>query len=433
MSRKIFAIIGREYMTRFKTKGFIIGTLVFPLILVFIFGGVFIFGKLLRPTTRVYYVIDWTNQIYQEFAKSLDGKLSDGTPEYQFTEVKVPPDSLDAIIKNFQDEIRNKKADGYLIIPENVLDSAKVRYSARNVSNFEEQSDFEKALSRIVTNKRLERKGFTAEDIRNEMNRGRVELVSQQVTQTGEVKKGIVSSFVLTYILAYLILLMIMGYGQMVMRSVIEEKSQRITEMILSSVSPFELMMGKIIGICGLGLTQLAVVGLMILVAVVYSAGIFTAFGGVSPGFISELQQVQFSWSVFGFMLVFFFLGFFFFAAMYAAIGAMVNTEDEGQQFQLPLIFIILMGYFIMFTVIKTPDTTSAFWISLIPFVTPLVMFARIAVSDPLLPSGAILSIFTMTFSTILMVYLSAKIYRIGILMYGKKASLVEAIKWIRY
>ncbi|MBN2088093.1 ABC transporter permease [candidate division KSB1 bacterium] len=433
MSRKIFAIIGREYMTRFKTKGFIIGTLVFPLILVFIFGGVFIFGKLLRPTTRVYYVIDWTNQIYQEFAKSLDGKLSDGTPEYQFTEVKVTPDSLDAIIKNFQDEIRNKKADGYLIIPENVLDSAKVRYSARNVSNFEEQSDFEKALSRIVTNKRLERKGFTAEDIRNEMNRGRVELVSQQVTQTGEVKKGIVSSFVLTYILAYLILLMIMGYGQMVMRSVIEEKSQRITEMILSSVSPFELMMGKIIGICGLGLTQLAVVGLMILVAVVYSAGIFAAFGGVSPGFISELQQIQFSLSVFGFMLIFFFLGFFFFAAMYAAIGAMVNTEDEGQQFQLPLIFVILMGYFIMFTVIKTPDTASAFWISLIPFVTPLVMFARIAVSDPLLPSGAILSIFTMTFSTVLMVYLSAKIYRIGILMYGKKASLVEAIKWIRY
>ncbi len=433
MSRKIFAVIGREYMTRFKTKGFIIGTLIFPLLLVFIFGGVFIFGKLLQPTTRVYYVIDWTNQIYPEFAKSLDGKLSDGTPEYQFTEVKVTPDSLDAIIKNFQDEIRNKKADGYLIIPENVLDSAKVRYSARNVSNFEEQSDFEKALSRIVTNKRLERKGFTAEDIRNEMNRGRVELVSQQVTQTGEVKKGIVSSFVLTYILAYLILLMIMGYGQMVMRSVIEEKSQRITEMILSSVSPFELMMGKIIGICGLGLTQLAVIGLMILVAVVYSAGIFAAFGGVSPDFISELQQIQFSWSVFGFMLIFFFLGFFFFAAMYAAIGAMVNTEDEGQQFQLPLIFVILIGYFIMFTVIKTPDTTSAFWISLIPFVTPLVMFARIAVSDPLLPSGAILSIFTMTFSTILMVYLSAKIYRIGILMYGKKASLVEAIKWIRY
>lgn len=433
MSRKIFAIIGREYMTRFKTKGFIIGTLVFPLILVFIFGGVFIFGKLLRPTTRVYYVIDWTNQIYQEFAKSLDDKLSDGTPEYQFTEVKVTPDSLDATIKNFQDEIRNKKADGYLIIPENVLDSAKVRYSARNVSNFEEQSDFEKALSRIVTNKRLERKGFTAEDIRNEMNRGRVELVSQQVTQTGEVKKGIVSSFVLTYILAYLILLMIMAYGQMVMRSVIEEKSQRITEMILSSVSPFELMMGKIIGICALGLTQLAVVGLMILIAVVYSAGIFAAFGGVSSGFISELQQIQFSSSVFGFMLVFFFLGFFFFAAMYAAIGAMVNTEDEGQQFQMPLIFVILMGYFIMFTVIKTPDTTSAFWISLIPFVTPLVMFARIAVSDPLLPSGAILSIFTMTFSTILMVYISAKIYRIGILMYGKKASLVEAIKWIRY
>ena len=226
---------------------------------------------------------------------------------------------------------------------------------------------------------------------------------------------------------------MLMVYGAMLMRSVIEEKSQRITETIISSIKPIELMMGKILGICGLGLTQLILMGAIILAIVHFGESIFVKMGVNIPELFKILQQINFSPAVFIFMILFFLMGFVFFSSLFAAVGAMVTTEDEGQQMQMPLVFIVLISYFVMFSVAKNPETPMALWTSLIPFFTPLVMFTRIAVSDPILPSGAIISIFTMLLSTILLIWLVAKIYRVGILMYGKKASFKEAIKWIRY
>jgi len=126
-------------------------------------------------------------------------------------------------------------------------------------------------------------------------------------------------------------------------------------------------------------------------------------------------------------------MGFAFFACLYAAVGAMVNTEEEGTQYQMPIIFLVMIGYFMMFTIARNPDTSMALAISLIPPFTPIVMFTRIAVSDPIIPSGAFISIFTMVAAIGIMIWLVAKIYRVGILMYGKKPSLREVIKWLKY
>ena len=126
-------------------------------------------------------------------------------------------------------------------------------------------------------------------------------------------------------------------------------------------------------------------------------------------------------------------MGYLFYASIFAAIGSMVNTEDEGQQFLAPVIILNMVGFFIMISVARNPDTTAAFWASLIPFFTPVVMFSRIAVSDPVMPSGAYLSIFTMGISIFLIIKLVGKIYRVGILMYGKKPSMKEIVKWIKY
>ncbi len=265
------------------------------------------------------------------------------------------------------------------------------------------------------------------------MSAGRVRLKSRQVTDEGEVEKSGVSSYILTYIITYTIFLLLMIYGQMLMRSVIEEKSQRISETIVSSIRPFELMLGKLIGVCSLGMTQLIIFGIFILGAVTFAEPIFIHFGVTSSEFLDLIRHLQFSGSVFVFMIIFFILGFVFYSSLFAAVGAMVNSEDEGQQFQMPLIFIIIIGFFIMFTVARNPDTAKAFWISLVPFFTPLVMFARIAVSDPVLPSGTYLSVFTMVGFTAVILWFVAKIYRVGILMYGKKPSLKEALRWIRY
>lgn len=433
MSSKMLAVIKREYVTRVKTKGFIIATLIFPLLIVLILGGVIIFDTFFQPSTKHYAIVDKSGKVYQEFIHLQSDTLKNGEPKYQFSKVKTSGAEQEILLDSLRAAVLNQQINGYLIIPKDIAESREVTYAARNVSDYEELRSFSQSFSWIVTNLRLEQKGLDVDEIRKQMNAGRVRLTSKQVTDEGEVEKSGVSSFILTYIITYTIFLLIMIYGQMLMRSVIEEKSQRISETIVSSIKPFELMLGKLIGVCSLGITQLIVFGVFIFGAVTFSEPIFLHFGVSSSDFLDLLRNLQFSGTVFGFMILFFILGFVFYSSLFAAVGAMVNSEDEGQQFQMPLVFLIIIGFFIMFTVARNPDTARAFWISLVPFFTPLVMFARIAVSDPVLPSGAYLSIFTMVFFTGVILWAVAKIYRVGILMYGKKPSLREALKWIRY
>jgi len=433
MKLKTLAIIKREYVTRVRTKGFIIGTLLFPAILVLLGGGIFLFAEFFQPSTKTYFIIDRTGRIYDEFVKLMPDTLANGEPEFVFVNKKVSARELEDSVREFQGLVRQKEIDGYIVIPEDVVESRRVRYTARSVGNFEEQREIAGALSRIVTNFRLEQKGLSPEEIHAEMRLGRIRLESLQVTEEGEVQKSGAASFGLTYVLCYVMLLVIMIYGVMVMRSVIEEKSQRITETIISSVSPIDLMVGKLIGICSLGITQLLVFGIIGLLVVQYGEVVFIRFGINTPEILDFIRNIPFSITVFIFMILYFFMGFVFYASLYAAVGAIVNTEDEGQQFQFPIVILIIVGFFIMFSVAQNPETTMAFWISLIPFFTPIVMFARVTVTDPALPDGVYLSIFTMLASTVLLIMLVAKIYRVGILMYGKKPSLKEVVKWIRY
>jgi len=433
MSKKVLAVIRREFVTRAKTKGFIIGTLIFPLLLVFIFGGMFLLGSLFKPSTKDYVIVDQSGIVYEAFVSAQADTMKNGMPKYRFEKQALLPGGFDETIEMLGQRVRDQEVEGYLVIPEDIVDSREVRYSARNVSDFDEQRSFSRSLSWIVTNHRLENIGMSSEKIRHEMAQGHVRLSSRQVTDEGEVEKSGGASFILTYLLTYVLLLMMMIYGQMTMRSVIEEKSQRITETIVSSIKPIELMVGKMVGICALGLTQLLIFGGFVYLSVAYAVPVFTKFGVNVPELFEVLQQLSFSASMFGFMILFFLLGFIFFSGLFAAIGAMVNSEDEGQQFQLPITLLIMTGYFMVMSVAKNPDTTRAFWVSLVPFWTPIVMFCRIAVSDPILPSGAWLSVFTMIAFTFGLIVLVAKIYRVGILMYGKKPSLKEAIKWIRY
>jgi len=434
ISKKVLAVIKREYITRFKTKGFIIGTLIFPVILILIFGGIFIFGSIFQPSTRDVAVIDMNGQMYNKFIRLQADSLKNGLPKYNFHKIEVYTETLDTVLAQLKhDLIVAKSIDCILIIPEDVFESKKVEYMARTVSDFEEQRSFSSSFSRIVTNHKLESMGLKADEIRKALAMSRVSVSTRQVTEKGVVEKSGVSGFALTYILTYVMLLLMMTYGQSVMRSVIEEKSQRITETIVSSIRPIELLIGKITGVCGLGLTQLTIFGIFLLGGIALAEPLFTRFGVQSPEVFALLKQVHFTPSLFGYMLLFFTLGYIFFSLIFAAVGAMVTSEEEGQQFQMPIIFLIMIGYFIMFTVAKNPETSQAFWASLIPIFTPMVMFARIAVSDPILPSGTFLSLGIMILSIVLLTMAIAKIYRVGILMYGKKATLKEAIKWLRY
>ncbi len=433
MNKKVFAVIGREFFTRVRTKGFIIGTLLFPLIIIFLFGGMFLFSKFFAPSTRHFHVIDQTGKIYDEMVEMLPDTLKNGEPKYRFTEVKTFTEDIETITKELQDKVIKKEIYGYLLIQKNILESREVKYSARNVSDYEELRELQRTISRIVGNIRLENLGFSSDEIRKEMSLGWVSLISHQVTEKGEISKHGGANFLLTYLLSYMLLLFIIIYGQTVTRSVIEEKSQRITETIISSIKPIELMLGKMLGICFLGITQMFTIGFFIFFVAKFGEPLLVKAGVSGSDLLNVLRNMEFSPIVFGFMIIYFFMGYLFYASIFAAIGSMVNTEDEGQQFLAPIIILNMVGFFIMISVARNPDTTAAFWSSLIPFFTPVVMFSRIAVSDPMMPSGAYLSLFTMSISIFLIVKFVAKIYRVGILMYGKKPSIKEAIKWMRY
>lgn len=433
MNKKIWAVVGREYFTRAKTKGYVIGTLLFPVILIFLFGGIFIFGKFFQPSTQHFVVIDQTGRIYGQMVEMLPDTLKNGKLKFTCQELKPAPEELDKAIDELRSKVRQKQITGFIVIPENILESREAKYSARNISNFDDMEKIERAISRACSNIRLENLGFSPEIIRRELYAGNISLVSYQVTEKGEVSKSGISNFLLTYLLSYLLMLFIMSYGQTISASIIEEKSQRITETIISSIKPVELMLGKLIGVCLLGITQLVVIGSFIYLLSAYGTPFLMNMGLQAPQLLNIIGNLQFTPIVFMFFILYFFMGYFLYASLFAAVGSMVNTTDEAQQFLLPIIFLNIIGFFIMITVAKNPDTSAAFWASLFPFFTPSVMFARIAVSHPSLPSGAIISIFTMAISICLIVKLVAKIYRVGILMYGKKPSLKEAFKWVKY
>ncbi|MBN2830538.1 MAG: ABC transporter permease [Candidatus Cloacimonetes bacterium] len=433
MINKTFPVIKREYMTRVKTKGFIIGTLLFPVLMFLIFGSVFIFGSLFQSKGKDFVVIDCTSKIFNEFVSMRDDKMKDGTLKFRFKEYNLAGATIEKAKEELGAKVLSKELDGYFIIPEDIVQSKVITYYARNVSDFEEMGSFNNTFSWIISNMRLADKGYPADEIRKEMAEGKVSLQSVQVTEKGDVDKDSVSNFLLTYLLSYILFIFIMSYGQTVTRSVIEEKSQRITETIISSIKPLELMMGKLVGICLVGITQLTVIAGMILAVTIYGDDLLIKAGVEMPKMLDIIRSINFSPALFGFFIAFFLFGYLIYGSIFAAIGAMVNTEDEGQQFLTPVVMLNLASFLIMIAVAKNPDTTAAFWVSLVPFFTPVVMFSRISASAPVLPSGAILSLFTTAASVYLMLWVVAKIYRVGILMYGKKPNLKEVAKWLRY
>jgi len=195
MNFKTLAVIKREYFTRVRTKGFIIGTLLFPIILIFLFGGIFIFGRFFQPTTKHYSIIDKTDQIYDDLVIMLPDTLKNGKLRFQFDKITGEVQNYDEIIKDLQNRIINKQLDGYLIIPEDILETRIVKYSARNVSDYEELEKLQWAISRVVGNLRLQNKGLSPEEIRQEMRLGWISLESTQVTKKGEISKDGTSNF----------------------------------------------------------------------------------------------------------------------------------------------------------------------------------------------------------------------------------------------
>jgi ABC-2 type transport system permease protein len=419
--QKIWLIIKREYLTRVRKKTFIISTLLFPLLYIALVFGMGYIAEKSRQNLHVA-IIDSSGY----FTEDVLNKQNSIDKSSTLTFIK------DNVAKVIADH-KVAGYDGYILIPAINWQSGKtdsLLFKADKSYGSSSTAVVEAKLNRIWDEIKNEKLGIDAEK-RKILTDSRISVSSSNIkdeTANAKTAEGIAFA---CGILIYMILLI---YGSQVMMGVMEEKTNRIAEVIVSSVKPFQMMLGKILGIGLVALTQFFL--WIAFVLIVYNVGKATGGGGMANAMVGNMQQMFSSVDVplilfcFGF---YFLAGFFFYASLYGAIGSAVNEDmREAQSLSFPITMLVIISIALMSTAIANPTSPIAVWASIIPFSSPIVMMARIPFGVPnTVPWWQLgLSMVLLILGFIFTVWFAGKIYRTGILMYGKKPSWKEMLKW---
>lgn len=422
--KKIFAVIKREYLQIVKTKGFIISTVLAPVIMIAFIAVPVLLSVKSTGEKKTIAVVDMTGQVFQEFDRTLaEYKMKDESRRYTVQEFR-PTADISGLRSLLSQKVLANEFSAYIFIPDSILSGGEAEFVSQHVSDFDEIKRLSESLNRVVVGLRLKKEGLDPQRVSDYMKH--VGLKTIKVTPQGE-KEDVGGTFAMAYVLVLLIYMTLIFYGSIILRGVIEEKSNRVVEVVLSSLKPFELMMGKILGIGAVGLTQYAVWALIGFVMSQYGMSMVTSLVPAASGIKFAIPPY-----IFFYFVVFFILGYFLYGTLYAAVASTVNNEKEAQQMLMPITMFLVLPILLMTMVIKDPSGSTSVILSLIPFFAPIIMFMRICVLMP--PAWQVaLSIGLLGLTVVAMVWLAAKIYRIGILMYGKKPSLPEIVKWIKY
>ena len=417
--KNIILIAKREFFTQVKKKSFIILTLLTPLLII-VFGGVVSLMFQANETQMQISVIDKSG-LFKDKLKS------DENIRYIFSSEETEKSLIKALETT-------EEMNGVMIIPKkeiHELENSIEILTNKNLSN-EARRNIAGNISEIIKTEKINALGISTaqiEDLNKGVNLHVVNILEKEKKQDSflvGVKSG------LSIFLMYCVFTFIMMYGIRVMRSVLEEKNNRVVEILISSVKPFELMMGKILGVTGVALVQFGVWVVMIFASVMTlgssNVGMVSGVAEVQM-VLSALSQINYGLILFVFV-IYFLLGYLFYSAMYAAIGSAVDNETETQQFTLFAILPMMLGFYGSITIMNNPDGPMSFWLSMIPFTSPIAMLARIPFDVPVWE--LVLSIGILLVSTLGMVFIASKIYRVGILMYGNKVTLKELWKWLK-
>ncbi len=434
---KFWVIFKREYAQVVKKKSFIIGIILTPAIMAAFVLVPAMMSKTKSSTTEQLAIIDQSGlHIGEQFKQAIAEYKIDKTdvPYYNVDQIfELQPDQGDEFTRindSLRDLILNKDLKYYLVVRPNAQMSDSNMYLVTNSDNFVSINRFENKLSNVVSTIRLQ-------DSNVNVGVDSVLKLTKAVNLELRDAKGEAIPFEVKYFTAFtfvmIIYVMIFGYGQMIMRSVIEEKNSRIMEVLVSSVSPFQLMMGKVLGLGAATFTQVAI--WIALGAIVYS---MKATLAVTPA----LDRMIFNPAIIIFFVLYLVTGYILYSTIFALIGSIVNSEKEAQSFVMPVAMIIILPIIIGINIIQEPHSTLAVTLSLIPFLTPTMMMMRVVFLAPSLTSyslfsgiigEALLGFVLVVITLVGMVWLTAKIFRIGILMYGKRPTLPEIIKWVKY
>ena len=418
---KVSKIIRREYLEAVRKKTFLLGTLAVPILMIgLIFLSMYFAGRGPEKSLRVA-VLDKTDELGPRLARAMDDTLGNGSRRFQFESAALAGLPDEGIKDRLKERIATEELDAFLIIPEDLAEGGSAEFYAKSVGVLGIEHRFRRALGQVVVERKLVQKGFPAEELQL-LTKG-VELKTLLIEKGREKESGFEQEYGVTMVAVMILYMTIMVHGLSVMRSVLEEKSSRVIEIILSSVTSMQLMVGKILGTGLVSLTQYAIWALAALVLMLMGPG-----AGAAAFDLAE----HVSWGEVAYMVLFFLLGFLLFGTAYAAIGAMCNTEQEANHLHTPLVMLLVAPVIVAINVIQDPASILARVLSFIPFSAPILMFMRISVSSPS-PVEIGLSILGIVISIIVMFWIVARIFRVGILMYGKRPSLPELIRWIRY
>ncbi len=408
---RIWLIAKREYLERVRTKGFLIMTLLLPAIMIGGFTLLYFKTRHSGEAKRIT-VVSQDQRIAQEVQQELEGDKN--APMH----VRVQPYSPDAE-QELISAVDAKALDGFLII-DTQKDEPGIRYYSPSSADVVMKSRLGDAVRRALVQQGLSRHGAAQSEIQ--------QLMKSPVVQTEVIRDGKADesdsglAYASVYVLFFMMYFAVMLHGMNVARSVIEEKTSRVFEVMLSTVKPNEMLAGKMVGVGAVGVTQ---IGIWLISVLALSASPLLAAAGT--GFrlsISAGQALAF--------VVYFLLGFLLYSGIAAALGAMCNSEQELQQLNMLIVLPMAVCSFTVFPVLTEPNTRFAQVMSQIPLFTPLLMYVRIAVHAASALEIA-LSLVIMSATIYAVVWFASRIYRVGILMYGKKPNLPEILRWVKY
>ncbi|MDQ2936701.1 MAG: ABC transporter permease [Acidobacteriota bacterium] len=456
---KLLAVVKREYIQRVRTKFFVVMTILGPLMLVVftIVPGLLLSVKA-GGDTRIA-IVDQTEgmKLSDSVRRSLLKEDRDGESDsdngvgmagsvnantkdrmqkagkslsgsFFVEQINLQGRSLDDVKRELNARIGKDQLDGYLVIPPDILKNSesKTYYYGRNVGDVITRGQIEDRLNRAVRRERLIANGVKEQYI-EELSKP-VDVVTYPVNEKGE--EGVKDSgagFVMVFVIAFLIYLTVLLYGQVVLGAIVEEKETRIAEILFSSVRSLTLMIGKLIGVSLVALTQLGIWFLAFAALSIWGISALAAQGAD----IGDINIPHLPALFFVYFFLFFVLGYFIYATIYVLVGSMVTTTQEGGQMAMPVIFLLMAGLYMAFPVIRSPNSSFAFWVSMFPFFSPITMIVRIVSQTP--PFWQIALSLVIGYSTVvLLLWLASRIYRIGMLMYGKRATIPEVMRWVR-
>ncbi|HEY5920419.1 MAG TPA: ABC transporter permease [Kofleriaceae bacterium] len=411
----MWVIAKRELMERVRSKWFIVMTILWPILMVGMLVIPALIGGQGTEGAKVT-IIDKTGDLAKPMAFNLGVLLG-------WTTTEAPVDTDE---KALRQKIKSNEINGYIVIPKDAVDGGEITYSGDNASNQTVAILFAKAAQSVVIQKRGQRAGLSEMDL--VMFNRPINVSVKHTTGEEEGTSGVLT-FLVGYMIAFFIYIAITLYGVGVMRSVVTEKSSRIVELLVATTTPRAMMSGKIIGVGIAGLTQIAIWFVFGAILTSQQDTILGWFGAEpkAASMIPSLTTTQIA-----VVLTFFVLGYLFYSAMYAAVGAMVSNEQDTQQAQMPVTFLLVIGIVSIMAVTNDPRGGTAAVMTMVPFWSPMLMPLRYFMGGATLAQVG-LSLAILLVSTIIVARAAAKIYRVGILMYGKRPSLRELIRWLRY